>query len=749
MLGSILLTLTVIASGTSLILYGVSFRRSSTVPFARIAFLFSVSGVTAVTVVVLLNILTHQFQYAYVYQYSSRSLSIPLLIASLWAGPEGSLLLWLFFTAWIGIVVLNHATSLNVEREVLLVYTATIFFLTTTLALQSPFTYTWEVFQDHRPNVVPLDGRGLNPLLKNFWMVLHPPLLFLGYALCMVPFAYTSAFLMRLQGTGNVRSILPWVLGALLFLGIGIIVGGYWAYGVLGWGGWWCWDPVENASLFPWLSLLMALHAVIVHMHTNYLHRSVYIFSWLSYFFVVVSTFLTRSGILADSSVHSFLNPSRSLYWMLIVWMVVIFVGGAFLIICRWKHFQRTMVESSPLSRESMVVLGILILGCIGMLVIIGTFLPLFTQRVVTVEYYNTSLLPLAVCLVVTIGISLILQWHTNSRRMFFRKLAVHCGIASCALGGILLLGVRSSVVLLLGFTSSFALSVGVLQSIRIARSNPIALGGLLSHSGVVLFILAIVTSSQYSEKQTVILKENIPQKLYGKEFTFLGPRSTSNDIILCGIEVRDGSSKSILEPSMVMSNDGRIIYKTPDYWIRWNEDIYIEPLKLYSPRHSRHYDTILTMKKNESWHFGNTKFRFVGFQLQGNTLTNMGGTLPLGALIEVRSRTSVDTLCVYSVFDGGDLKEARPTFLHDSSYGIVLLALSFPMGIEVPRVQLGILRRPVNGEWTRALLVEVSCKPWMSMMWASALCVLIGIALAWKRRCREWKHTRGALTIQ
>ncbi len=166
---------------------------------------------------------------------------------------------------------------------------------------------------------VPLDGHGLNPLLQNFWMIIHPPMLFLGFSSLAVPFVLAVAALGQRNYKNWMNSALPWVLFSALALGAGLMLGGYWAYGVLGWGGWWGWDPVENSSLVPWIVTIILVHTMLVQIVTGKLVRTNFVLAILAYLLVVYSTFLTRSGILANSSVHSFVDPGTFAYVLLVL----------------------------------------------------------------------------------------------------------------------------------------------------------------------------------------------------------------------------------------------------------------------------------------------------------------------------------------------------------------------------------------------------------------------------------------------
>lgn len=232
---------------------------------ARVFYLLTATFVIATSALLMYLILTHQFQYSYVWQQSNRELGLALLISTFYAGQEGSFMLWTLMTAIIGIFLLRYVSKGDrLEPEVMSVYSLVLGFLTFILILKSPFNYVWDTYAgDVAPGFIPADGRGLNPLLQNFWMSIHPPTLFVGFSAMAVPFCFAIGTLIKNKYDEWISYSLPWLLFAGGVLVLGIMLGGYWAYGVLGWGGYWAWDPVENSSLIPWIIIVAAIHTMI------------------------------------------------------------------------------------------------------------------------------------------------------------------------------------------------------------------------------------------------------------------------------------------------------------------------------------------------------------------------------------------------------------------------------------------------------------------------------------------------------
>ena len=381
MIGNILLTLALLTSIFSMVMYYLSYKGyTNTLKNARIGYYLSATFVIAASIILLNAILTHQYQYKYIFDYSGKGLSIGLLMSTFYAGQQGSFMLWTLFTAIVGIILLNYTSKRgDLEQRVMLIFTLTLAFLLVMVSplLKSPFNYIWaqptfislkkinpiylsstflqgHIFQEPgstqafvklNSNLVAIlqasgitlkdfiiDGKGLNPLLQNFWMQIHPPILFLGFALSTVPFAFALSALLKDDYKEWISQAFPWLLSAAMVLGAAIMLGGYWAYGVLGWGGWWGWDPVENSSLVPWIIAVAGVHTFLIQKRTQkkegvarYVKTNL-ILGMLTFILVIYSTFLTRSGILGDASVHSFTDPGRAVYLFLVLF-IVLFTG--------------------------------------------------------------------------------------------------------------------------------------------------------------------------------------------------------------------------------------------------------------------------------------------------------------------------------------------------------------------------------------------------------------------------------------
>jgi cytochrome c-type biogenesis protein CcmF len=326
--GEVLMGLGLIAVGISAIGYLVLCLKTDNSlarNMARLSFIGFATVVTIASMLLMHFILNHQFLYSYVARYSSRDLSLAYLVSSFWAGQEGSFLLWVLLGAWLGIFLISKAGDR--EPQVMLIYNLNNLFLMILLIKQSPFRML---------PIAPPDGQGLNMLLQDPWMVIHPPVVFLGYAAFTIPFAYAMSGLWRKEYDGWIKPALPWTVFSFISLGAGIIIGGYWSYKVLGWGGYWGWDPVENASLLPWLAGMALMHGMILQQTRKKLRKTNFALAAFSFILVIYCTFLTRSGVLADFSVHSFVDLGIT-GWLVIFMLVFIAIFLA-LFIARIKE---------------------------------------------------------------------------------------------------------------------------------------------------------------------------------------------------------------------------------------------------------------------------------------------------------------------------------------------------------------------------------------------------------------------------
>lgn len=454
-LGKFFIYLSMIAGLLSLLYYIKVIRspkgeKYKSIRFGRIFYYIQTVSIVLTGLILLYLILGHHFEYSYIFQHSSKLMPGKYIISSFWAGQEGSFLLWALLIAIYGLGSLHTAGRL--ESGVMSVVTVANFFLMTMLMGISifgiklgsnPFELLRQVDVNqgndffNNPNYLSFitDGNGLNPLLENPWMVIHPPVLFMGYAAALFPFAYAFASLIENDKRYWIKLTLPWIVLSILLLGAGLLLGGAWAYQSLTFGGFWAWDPVENASLVPWLVLVAALHYVLLTYKREKYYWGSYIFSILSFLTVVYASYLTRSGVLGETSVHAF--GDNGLTIQLLAFMLVFTVAPVYMLYKRRKVIPANDLPAN-MNREFMMLYGSVVLLLSAFQIISTTSLPVFNKIFGSnialasdvVGYYNSWQMPFAMMLALLLGVVHYLSYDKNDKKSFWKNILIPIGLS-------------------------------------------------------------------------------------------------------------------------------------------------------------------------------------------------------------------------------------------------------------------------------------------------------------------------------
>jgi len=464
----------------------------------------------------------------------------PLLykISGVWGNHEGSLLLWILILNLFGAAVAVFGTNLppTLRARVLSVQAFIgIGFLLFILLTSNAFT---------RLIPAPLEGRGLNPLLQDPGLAFHPPFLYLGYVGFSMAFSFAIAALIE----GRVepawaRWVRPWTLAAWCFLTVGIALGSWWAYYELGWGGWWFWDPVENASFMPWLAGTALLHSAIVVEKRNTLKAWTILLAILTFALSLLGTFIVRSGVL--TSVHAFASdPARGVF---ILAFLIFVVGGALVLFAVRAPTLKTDTIFAPISREGGLILNNLLLTTACATVLLGTMYPLFldalTGEKITVgpPYFNSTFGPLMIPLVVTMAIGPLLPWKRADAAGAFARLKAGFAISAIVALGTLYVTWGGPVMAVFGMALSAWLIGGALlelaERIRLFRAPWIeslqravhlprsAYGMTLAHSGLGLVIMGIVATTAWEVERLQIMRVGETIDFAGYQIEFKGTR--------------------------------------------------------------------------------------------------------------------------------------------------------------------------------------------------------------------------------
>lgn len=502
----------------------------------RSSFLIHSLSVLGILSILFWIIFNHYFEYHYVWEHSSKSLPFKYILACFWEGQEGSFLLWTFWHLILGWVLIFKGKEW--EGPVMTVIAVVQVFLTSmVLGIyigdfklgSNPFLLMREhpdmvnlPFLKVADYALKLDGRGLNPLLQNYWMVIHPPTLFLGFAATVVPFAFAIAALWKNKFNEWIKPVLPWTFFAIMILGTGILMGGAWAYESLSFGGFWAWDPVENASLVPWLTLVGAGHVMLVFKKKSSGLITGLVLALVSFLLVLYSTFLTRSGILGDSSVHAFTDLGMS--GQLLVYLLFFVLLAIFLFIIKWKQIPKSSSEEATFSREFWMFLGSLILLISCFQITFTTSIPVINKVFGTklappanvISHYNAWQIPIATLISLMIGATQFLKWKKNAPAEFLNKI-----LASLlsAFGITLLLAIPFRITnlyyLILLFSSSFAVTGNLFYIIRFSKGKIGHWGSSIAHVGFGMILLGALISTS----QSTPISKNLSGFNLGKDF--------------------------------------------------------------------------------------------------------------------------------------------------------------------------------------------------------------------------------------
>jgi cytochrome c-type biogenesis protein CcmF len=578
-LGNAFVVLSLVAALLSLVAYVLSSSDRSYLKLARIGFnthAFAVIGIIGTLFFMLFN---HFFEYQYVWQHSNTEMNMKYILSCFWEGQEGSFLLWTFWNVVLGLLLKHQLRNGEWEVPVMAVFALVQVFLASMILGvyvldyhigSSPFLLLREhpEFKDLPFVKVPdylakLNGRGLNPLLMNYWMTIHPPTLFLGFASTLVPFAFSIAALWNKKYTEWQKIALPWTFFGITILGVGILMGGAWAYEALSFGGFWAWDPVENSSLVPWLVLVAAGHTMIINRNKGGSLFTTHFLSITSFLLVLYSTFLTRSGVLGNASVHAFTDLGMTgqlviyvltfifisvallireklfqisyvvLSLLLLVFavlfgeakiMMMIWIGASTVItvLCYYLYFPKEKEEEELFSREFWIFLGSLVLILSALIITYFTSIPVINKLFGTayappkVPVYNTWMMPFAIILMVLIASAQFLKYKKTEGRKFLIRvsytflLAVVFGLA-CSIPLYFMNdfskadGLRKWDLIsyaLLFITALFAVFANADYFINVLKGKVRKSGSAIAHMGFALVLLGALIST--SNKVTI-----------------------------------------------------------------------------------------------------------------------------------------------------------------------------------------------------------------------------------------------------
>jgi cytochrome c-type biogenesis protein CcmF len=718
---------------------------------------------------------SHNYAIKYVHDYSDNSLSFFYTLSAFWGGQEGTYLLWLFLSALFGYVIIRRGGQYR--PWAMTVYTTVNLFFLFIMTRLSPFAML---------DFVPADGAGLNPLLVDPWMVIHPPVIFVGYAAVAIPFALALAALILNDYSDWVKKAFPWAALTALMLAAGNILGAYWAYKTLGWGGYWAWDPVENSSFIPWFVVLALLHGMVLERRSGALRKSSLLMAAFAFILVIYGTFLTRSGVLADFSVHSFVDLGTNIYLVGFLAFYVLLTLAVFL--PRVRSATGTPLNYNYYSKEFSLFAGMILLFLFSVIVLFWTSLP-FTTSVFTSEpraadlaTYNSFALPLAVFYAVFLTAAPFLNYNSYTPRNWMTRLLAILAVALVVGFGLFYFVFDASLVFAVVFalavtavamyllksdltkklvwplaTFIIVVIVSVLFGVRnylyilyfgaagmLIVSNVIILvgflpsrwklaGGQLTHFGFGLMLIGILGSSAFPTFQRLVISRGDTVEAYGMEIAYQGmeheitfPR---NRLLLT---YKDASGEHDARPELYFSERMNGIFRKPYIKRSWLSDLY------FSPEQVEELDTGegLVLAKGETRSLGEYEFTFEGYEM-GNHGESQSG-LSVVANVTVAHNGTTEQISPTLLMQEDETGKQRPVdlpakFGETDTFTVSISKILADRGAVV----LDIPGLTESGPSDR-LILTLSEKPIINLVWIGTTLILLGSLVAVIRRLSE-----------
>jgi cytochrome c-type biogenesis protein CcmF len=528
--GALVTAFTLLAYATVAGTLAAARRRRRLAASAQNALIAAFAAAAVATVVLLAALAHHDFSFQYVADHTSRELPLGYTLTAFWGGQEGSLLLWLLILCGYGAAAV--LTTRRVARDLLAWTVPVLGFVGSFFAFMLVFVSSPFVTQQ-----APADGAGLNPSLQNPYMAIHPPMLYLGYVGLTIPFAFAmGALLSRRTDERWIVATRRWTLAAWMFLGIGQLLGAHWAYVEIGWGGYYAWDPVENAALMPWLASTAYLHSVMIQEKRGMLRVWNVVLVTLAFCLSLFGTFLTRSGVI--QSIHSFAQSPLGAWFLGFICIVV--AGATALIVARLPLLRAKTRLESLVSREATFLYNNLLLVALCLTILWGVVYPLLSELVrgqtstVSKPYYNFFLHTFGLPLLLLMGIGPLVAWRRSSLRALGRTFLWPIAVALVAGAVLLALGAGSSRIGVIAYTFSvFVLASIVLEFARGTRAtgsftrlvarNRRRYGGYIVHAAVVLLAIGVAGSSAYQTVREQRLFPGQSMTVAGNTYVFRG----------------------------------------------------------------------------------------------------------------------------------------------------------------------------------------------------------------------------------
>ena len=762
----------------------------------RIAFMLNLVAVVGIGSCLFYIIYSHLFEYHYAWAHSSKALPVYYIISSFWEGQEGSFWLWMFWQGVLGFVIFKRGKSWENSVMTTLMLSQT-FLASMLIGIEilgnrigsSPFILLRNAIDApifSRPDYLHLieDGNGLNPLLQNYWMVIHPPTLFMGFASMIIPFAYAIGGLWERRYKEWVKPALPWALFAVMILGTGIIMGSFWAYEALNFGGFWAWDPVENASVIPWLTLIAGVHVLIAYKNSGHSYFTATFLLFISFILVLYASFLTRSGILGETSVHAFTD--LGMFWHLVIYTLSFTALGTYMMVSRWKEMPITKKDEETYSREFWLFIGALVLTIACVQIIATTSVPVFNAIFGTeiapppdvIEHYNKWQVPFFVIIALISAFSQFLKYKKTDSKKFFISLAV--SLVAAVLLTVVVVYVTevytNAMYILLTYAAIFSiLANGKILGEAFKGKWKLA-GSAVAHIGFAMLLVgALIAAATHKTvsvnntgigfgdefaksndpKENVILYKDEPIEMDRYTVTYKGDSTEGvNTYYRINYQVIDEKTGKVKEnfdlfPNAQQNAKMKQIIASPDTRHYLFRDIYthVSSVPLKEETHAPHeghtdeenYEKPLTHEVN----VGDTVRYREGFivvkslnrdaQIQNIPVAN--GDIAIGMQLEVTEGEKQYTAEPIYLLKGGSK--------YDFGKNIEEVGMKVRFTNVYPdkdKLELMVYKKPkVEKDWVVLKAIEF---PYINLFWGGTIVMVIGFLLSIFRRNKEAKTT-------
>lgn len=714
----------------------------------------TVLGAFAALAVLFIN---DRFEYQYVWGHTDSLNSLQYKISAIWAGQEGSFMLWAAASAIFGLLTVK-GTGLY-RRWFTFIYALFLMGICGIMAYESAFKLIDPVQGKY---LVPLEGNGLAPSLLNYWITIHPPTIFLGFGSLTVLFAYGVAALIVGNPLEWVPRARPWSIVSLTLIGVGLCMGGFWAYETLGWGGFWMWDPVENTSFVPWVFMALLVHGFLVQQARKKWFIGNMALAGLPFFTFLYGTFLTRSGFLGDTSVHSFAQMDNKALYLLIGMFVTFTVGFIALLLLRAKPILKAYppadrAEPNGLTREKVYLWGNIALASFAIATAIGMSVPFFQamakqpQKVVEEALYHKVLVWPFFPVMLIMAIAPFVSWRGTSTKELTNKLyLVLC--CSIFLTGMTLVAMKMETagmevnfgqsISILGMNASamfwtmilaglcyFVIVAHSIRAIEMLRKNRTSVASFMTHVGFAVTLCGLVVSRGLEDKRQILTQEGVPVQALGYTINYLDMGN-----------IRDRNNKVRFQ----VFNDKESFVATPSFYLREGENRetgmpedqpFVWPFirrgvlhDFYFTLHPSFTDASneITLKPGESATVERFEVRYIDLKRQGNP--GQPGTKFAAELqFKLKDGQVIDAAPSLEIGEGGLKQNAAQI---DADYEVRMLPK-----MDVATKSVTIQLHYVKPVWP----IEIFYKPFVGLVWiGTGIMALAGFFAAWNRRSRR-----------